>query len=131
MRILFAAAAAVLCTSGLAWAQPTETTPSQPAIPVPATTCGELPTSPTLPDGASANHEAMQASQDALQAFDTSYRANMECRRAELDRLAAQLQARRDEYNAGASNLNALLATWQTEIDEFNARQPRRRNNRN
>jgi hypothetical protein len=72
----------------------------------------------------------MQTAQDALQAYDTAYRANLQCRRAELDRLTAQLQARRDEYNNGAGNLNALLATWQTEIDEFNARQPRRRNNR-
>lgn len=127
MRILIAAAAAALCTSGVAWAQ-TET--SQPAEPAPATACGELPSNPTLPDGATANHEAMQVAQDALQAFDTTYRANLQCRRAELDRLTAQLQARRDEYNNGASNLNALLATWQTEIDEFNARQPRRRNNR-
>lgn len=127
MKIVTAATVAALLMCGVASAQTTPTPPATPPAPVPASTCGELPTLPTPPDGATANNAAMQAFQEQMTAADTAYRANIQCRRDEAQGLQAQASARASEYNAGLAAFNAYAAALQVEIDEFNARPARSR----
>lgn len=116
MKVLLGAAAAVLLMAVPAAAQ---TTPA-------ASTCAALQPAPTLPDGAVADREAMEAANTAFMAWAEAYRTVLTCRRTEAEGIHAQWQARVSEYNAGAEQLNSTNSSWEAEVAEYNERNPRR-----
>jgi hypothetical protein len=118
MRILLAGAAMALLVAGSAYAQTEETSAGTAS----ASTCGELPARPTLPDGANANREQMDAANTAYTAWSQTYHANLTCRRTEADNARATWQARVAEYNAAATGLNESNTSWEAEVAEYNAR---------
>jgi hypothetical protein len=124
MKTLLGAALAAVLLATPALAQ-TETT--APAAPVPASSCGALPAQPTMPDGAVANREEMEAANTAFVAWFEQYRANLTCRSTEATALRAQFEARFAEHNTGVEALEAANTSWTAEAAEFNARTDRRR----
>jgi hypothetical protein len=109
-----------------------QTTPPAPAPQATASRCAAVSTaSPgSLPDGATADADAMNAGNTTFTAWATAERATLECRRAEIADLRATLEARTGEFNGAAERLNTSIATWQAEVDEYNARAPQRRRGR-
>jgi len=132
MRVLLAGAVAALCMAGAAYAQ-TEGAPAAGVV-TSASSCGELPARPTLPDGATADREGMDAANVTYTAWSQAYHANLQCRRTEADNARATWQARVAEYNGGATALNDSNTAWEAEVAEYNARgsepEPRRRGTR-
>lgn len=127
MKVLIGAAAAALLLCGAAAAQETTLTPGPgPAVQVPPSRCGDLPGTPTAPDGADATSDAMQAAMASFTAWEASYRGILECRRTEAREAQALSEQRTSEFNSGVTSFNATVASWTTEVEEFNARQPRR-----
>jgi hypothetical protein len=118
MKMLVGAAFAALMLATPAVAQ---TDPAASAA-VNATSCGALAAPPTLPDGATADREAMEAGNTAFTAWAEANRAVLACRRAEVEALQARFQALRAEYNTGAEQLNATNTAWQADVTEFNER---------
>jgi hypothetical protein len=123
MKLVLTAAVAVLLLATPAMAQ---TDPAAPAA-ANATSCGPLPPPPSLPDGATADREAMEAGNTAFTAWAEANRTVLACRRAEVESLQARFQALRAEYNAGAEQLNATNTVWQADVTEFNERGGNRR----
>ena len=121
MRILLAGAIAALLMAGAAYAQ---TEGSTAGVVTGASSCGELPARPTLPDGATADREGMDAANLAYTAWSQAYHANLQCRRTEADNARATWQARVAEYNSGATALNDSNTAWEAEVTEYNARGP-------
>lgn len=119
MRILLAGAVAALLMAGAAYAQ---TDGSTAGVVTGASSCGELPARPTLPDGATADREGMDAANVAYTAWSQAYHANLQCRRTEADNARATWQARVSEYNGGATALNDSNTAWEAEVAEYNAR---------
>ncbi len=117
MRVLLAGAAMALLVAGSAFAQTEGAGTAQGA-----SSCGELPARPTLPDGATADREAMDAANTSYTAWSQAYHANLTCRRTEADNARATWQARVGEYNAGAAALNDSNTSWEAEVAEYNAR---------
>lgn len=120
MRVLLAGAFAALCMAGAAYAQ-TEGAPAAGVV-TSASSCGELPARPTLPDGATADRAGMDAANVTYTAWAQAYHANLQCRRTEADNARATWQARVVEYNAGAVALNDSNTSWEAEVVEYNAR---------
>lgn len=118
MRILVAGAFAALCVAGSAFAQ----TDGAAGAATGVSACGELPARPTIPDGAAATREQMDAANVAYTAWSQAYHANLTCRRAEADNARATWQARVGEYNGAATSLNESNTLWEAEVTEFNAR---------
>jgi hypothetical protein len=125
MKILLGAAMAAVLLATPAFAQ-TETPPAAPAA-AGQSSCGALPAVPTLPDGATANREEMEAGNTAYRAWYEQYTANIQCRNAEATSLRAQYEARLAEHNAGVEGLNTANTNWTAEAAEFNGRTDRRR----
>lgn len=126
MKVLIGAVVSALLVVSSAAAQTSAPT-APPAAPVPPSTCAPLPEPPALPDGATANQNAMQAGNVAVTAWNETYRVALACRRAEVEALTAQRLARFDEHNAAAAQLNTTIGNWQTEVTEFEARAGQRR----
>ncbi len=129
MKLLKGALAAALMLS--ATIVPVSSAFAQASTPAPAASaatsrCGDLPADPTLPDGASANSQAIQAGDAAYQAWAEAVRTVVTCRRAEYEELLTIATARRDQHNQMAAKLNSLTAAWVVERDEYCAR-PRSR----
>jgi hypothetical protein len=105
-----------------------QTTPAAPAAQAAASRCEAVAAAGPqgLPDGATADADAMNAGNAAFTAWATAERATLECRRAEIADLRATLDARATEFNAAAERLNSAIPAWQAEVDEYNARTPRR-----
>ena len=122
MKTMIVAVAAMLIASP-ALAQ---TAPAAPAS-VPTSSCGNLPTVPTLPDGASASREEMERGNEAFNTWSAAARAVVECRHTEAEALQAQWTTRVSEHNAMVEGLNVTNTSWQAEAAEFNARNERRR----
>lgn len=118
MKVLIAAAAAAVLIALPASAQ----TATAPAAPAPPSQCGALPAPPSLPDGAAANRQAMDAGNTAYNAWLANYRTNLDCLRAEAQAALAISQARAAAYNAGADTLNTTNQSWSAEVAEFTAR---------
>jgi hypothetical protein len=119
MKVLIAAAAAAVLIALPAVAQ---TTPATPATPAPASNCPALAAPPTLPDGATANREAMAAGNTTYQAWATAYQAGYQCRHTEAQQAMAAAQALVAESNRSADTLNQTTAAWQADVAEFTAR---------
>lgn len=119
MKVLIAAAAAAVLIALPAAAQ---NTPATPATPTPASNCPALTAPPTLPDGATANRQAMAAGNTAYQAWATGYQAGYQCRHSEAQQALAAAQALVADSNRAADTLNQTTTAWQAEVAEFNAR---------
>lgn len=124
MKLLIGAAAAALLFAGAAMAQT-----ATPTAPLPPSSCGPVPTAPTLPDGANATSAQMDSGNSAYNTWAQAMQANVQCRRAEAEAIRAQADARTAEYNGYAQQLNQTVSSWQAEVAEYNARgqQPNRR----
>lgn len=118
MRVLLAGAIMALLIASPAAAQDGTT----PAAAPPPSACGELPARPTLPDGATASRQQIEAANTTYIAWSTAFHANLQCRRAESEAARATWQARVSEYNAGAGLINEANTAWEAEVAEFNAR---------
>lgn len=121
MRMLLGAVAALSWVSAAA-AQTTETAG--------ASECAAPPPAPTLPDGAAATREQMDAANAAFSTWAQAYRANLQCRRTEAEALRQRWQARVAEHNALADALNERHSAWEADVAEFNDRAPRRSGSR-
>lgn len=141
MKLVMAAAAAIVLTTTAAFAQPSPpATPALPAAPAaptaPATPsrCPAFPAEPTLPDGATArNMNEMNRGNETYQAWGTAMQSVLECRRAEAQELRTAAQAamalaevRVQEFNGAVARLTAVGTAWQAEAEEFNTRRGRR-----
>lgn len=115
--LISAAAAAALAFATAASAQTEQA--AEVAYP---SQCGELPTAPTLPDGASANNSAMEQGNAAYTAWGQQVQTVLACQRAEAERLNQVANERTAQYNAGAQQLNAVTQSWQAEVAEYNGR---------
>lgn len=117
MRVLIVAAALTLWT----FAASAQTTAAD-AAPNPPSACAELPAAPSLPDGASANNEAMTAGNATYLAWANPVQQSLACQRAEIEAAHRRWDALVAQYNANAQTLNAQRAAWDNEIEEYNAR---------
>lgn len=133
MRVLvFGTVAATLLCAASASAQTPTTIPTPPATSaaVPASRCGDVPTAPAAPDGATANVQQMQAAVAAYDAWRAQIMPNLECRRAEALEARAIADARTSEFNAANLAAREAGAAFQTSSDAFNARNTNRRRGR-
>jgi hypothetical protein len=111
-----AAAALIFVSQALA-----ETAPA-PARAVPPSRCGDLPASPVVPDGATADRKAMTAATEAYTAWSTATKTVLDCRRAEVEELRAREKVLTAEYNAGVDQLNDVSNAVVAETAKFNGR---------
>lgn len=124
MKVLIGAAAAALLFCGAAVAQ--ETTAPAASVQVAPSRCGELPATPSLPDGGAASADNMQVAMASFTSWEAAYRGVLECRRAEAQEAQATSERRTAEFNGGVTGFNATIASWTAEVEEFNGRQNRR-----
>jgi hypothetical protein len=110
--------AALLATPALA-----QTEPAALAAPAAATSrCGDLPPSPTIPDGATANRRTMTAAGEAFNAWGPQAQAIQTCRRAEAEEARQRADALAAQFNANNSELRRVSDAMVAEMAEFNAR---------
>jgi hypothetical protein len=119
--LLGALAALIIATPAMA-----QTEPAAPADAA-ATACGATQAPPTLPDGATADNDAMHAANAAYESWAEANRAVLQCRRIEVEGLNARVAALRAEYNAGVDRMNATIAAWEADVTEYNERNQERR----
>jgi hypothetical protein len=123
MKVIMGVAVAAVLFAAPALAQ---TTPA-PAAAIPPSSCGEATPAPTLPDGATASRQDMEAANTAYTAWAEAYRTNVQCRHDEAEALQAQASARAAEHNAAVETFNTTIAAWQADVAEYNARPANRR----
>jgi len=119
MRVLVMGAALFLLA---AQASAQTNAPADTAAANATSACGALTAAPAMPDGATANNEAMTAGNTAFLAWAQPQQQALACRRAEIEALHARWQALSTEYNAGAQALNAANAARDAELDQYNTR---------
>ena len=124
MKVLMIVAAALVCFAASATAQ---TSPPADNAVTPPSACGPLTRPPAIPDGATADNEAMTAGNAAFLAWAQPEQQSLACRRAEIEAAHARWQALSNEYNAGAQTLNTANAAWEAELAQYNGRAGGRR----
>jgi hypothetical protein len=77
---------------------------------------------PVIPEGATANQQAMDAADAAYLAWGSEVQRNMQCRRAEFERLTAISNVREAEHNRLAQRLAEFTSNWDVERTEYCAR---------
>jgi hypothetical protein len=92
-----------------------------------ATAACNRPTAPVLPDGDTAELEAMVAGQKAVKAYVTETEAYLECLNAEGEAVAEtetpeQQLARIDEHNSAVDEMEAVAGQFNEEIREYKAK---------
>ncbi len=112
MRLLIGAAAMALLFAAPAAAQ------AQPA----PSNCSDFAPAPTLPDGATADREAIEAANTQFEAWGQARIAKLQLCRTEIEALRAQLAPMEQSYNSSTVELNSLHTTWRVEVEEFNGR---------
>jgi hypothetical protein len=112
MKVLLGAAAAALLLASPAHSQAPELTSN----------CTGFPPGPSMPDGATANHEQMTAAGEAVQTWRIDRDGKLAQCLADINALRAQLNALEGAYNAIATERNNLIAAWNQEVTEFNDR---------
>jgi hypothetical protein len=125
MKVILGVAVAAMLFAAPALAQTTPA-PAAPAA-IPASSCGEAPATPTLPDGATASRRDMDAANTTYTSWAEAYRANVQCRHAEAEALQAQAAARAAEHNAAVELFNTTTTAWEADVAEYNARPGNRR----
>ena len=120
MKVLFGAAAAgMLLMASSASAQL-----------APTANCAGWEAGPTIPDGATANRQAMTQASTEVDAWRLAVEAKQTACRADIDAARAQLEAMVQAYNQAGRDRVALVNAWNTEVQEYSARgrDPRGRN---
>ncbi len=117
MKLLFGAAVAAMLIATPALAQ---TPPSS------ASNCPQAGEPPTLPDGATADRNEVEAANERYTTWAQGVSESLTCMRAEAEALHQQWQARVSAHNEAAETLRATTASWEAEVQEFNERNPRR-----
>lgn len=125
MKVILGVAVAAMLFAAPALAQTTPAPAAAAAIP--PSSCGESPAAPTLPDGATASRQDMEAANTTYTAWAEAYRTNVVCRHDEAEALQAQASARAAEHNAAVETFNSMIAAWQADVAEYNARPANRR----
>lgn len=113
MKVLLGAAAAAALLVSPAFAQ---TTPQLPA------NCAGFEPAPTLPDGATANHAAMTAAAERVDAWRLAREAKQQACQTEINTLRAQLDAMIQAYNTAGQERVDVVNAWNVEVQEFSAR---------
>jgi hypothetical protein len=114
MKVLIgAAAAAVMLTAAPAFAQTANVSPN----------CTGFDPAPTLPDGATANRDAVEAMSAQLQAW-------ADARRTKLLACQADINAMTQAFNTAHAEGQAVTTAWNAEVTEFNARNTSSSSNR-
>lgn len=126
MKFVLGAAAAVMLMAGVALAQTETPAPAAPAGPPAVSSCAAVPAEPTVPDGATATNEQVNAFNTAYQAWAATATSAIACRRAEVQSTQAAAQSLLEQHNALAQRINALAANWQTESAEYCGRRGNR-----
>lgn len=123
MKRLIGAAAMALLFAAPAAAQ------AQPA----PSNCSDFAPAPTLPDGATADREAIEVGNTQYQTWGQARLAKLQLCRAEIEALRAQLLTFEQSYNSNNGELGTVVTNWQAEVAEFNERgaSAGRRNPRN
>ncbi len=106
MKVLLGATAAVMLLASPALAQTGAATTSS---------CQNFPAAPTVPDGATAEREAVQTATDAVRAWDTDLQTRIAACRAEITAL-------NNAVNAQDTARAQTVSNMATEIQEFSAR---------
>lgn len=117
MKFLIGVAAATLLMASPALAQ----TPDLPE------SCTGFAAAPTLPDGATADREAIAAADAQFREWHGAGSTKLTQCRAEVEAARARVAAMETAYNAAVAQLNGTRDTWVVEVEEFNARSPRQR----
>lgn len=117
MKFLIGAAAATLLMASPALAQ----TPDLPE------SCTGFAAAPTLPDGATADREAIAAADTQFREWHGAGSAKLSQCRAEIEAARARLTALEGAYNQAVGVMNSTRDAWVVEVEEFNARSPRSR----
>jgi len=125
MKVLMIVAAALVCC--FAASASAQTSPPADNASSPLSACGPLTRPPAIPDGATADNEAMTAGNAAFLAWAQPEQQSLACRRAEIEAAHARWQALSNEYNAGAQTLNTANAAWEAELAQYNGRAGGRR----
>jgi len=121
MKILALAlvGAALLATPALA-----QTEGAAPPAPAAAVTsrCGDVPASPTVPDGATSNRRAMNAASEAFNAWGPQAQAVQTCRRTEAEEARQRADGLAAQFNTNNAELRRVSDLMVAEMAEFNAR---------
>lgn len=112
----------VLLAAAFAAAPALAQTPGAAAPAAAASSCGEMPAAPTIPDGATANRRAMNAAREAYNAWGAQAQTVLSCRRAEAEELNARADALVSAYNAANAQAHAVSEQMAAEVAEFDAR---------
>ena len=113
MKVLLGATAALLVMAAPALAQ---TNP--PALPAQCT----FTAAPAIPDGATANNNAMRDARTALEAWRDTRRAELQACQTAVQALQAQANAAATAYNAAAPETDAIITRFAAENEEYNNR---------
>jgi hypothetical protein len=120
MKVLFgAAAAAALLMASPAFAQL-----------APTANCSGWDAAPALPDGATANRDAMTRASSEVDAWRLAAEAKQAACRADIDAVRAQLETMVQAYNQAGRDRVALVNAWNTEVQEYSGRSDNRRDPR-
>jgi hypothetical protein len=130
MKYLLAACAAALALSASAFAEEAAAPAQQPELPAAqASTCPTftMPADPTLPDGATANANAMQQGNATYQSWIQTVRSGYDCRRNEYRQALANLRAREAELRPMNDKVQTITTGWEAQVNAYNARTGRAR----
>ncbi|HEX8901265.1 hypothetical protein [Vitreimonas sp.] len=115
MKFLIGAAAATLLMASPALAQ----TPDLPE------SCTGFAAPPTLPDGATADRDAITGADAQFREWHGAGTTKLGQCRSEVEAARARVAAMEAAYNAAVAQLNGTRDAWVVEVEEFNARAPR------
>lgn len=120
MKVLLGATAAVLLLASPALAQTQTALPAQ---------CN-FTAAPTIPDGATANNNAMRDARAAVEAWRTTRQAELAACNAASQALLAQANAAAAAHNNAATETDTVIRQFTAENEEYNARAPNQRRER-
>jgi hypothetical protein len=112
--VLGAAAAAVLFLGGAAMAQTT--------TPLPPSNCPTVGAEPSLPEGTTANQDAITSADQAYQTWASATSARLQCLRAEKEHHEAITHARVEEFNTLNTQLRTVTERWAAEREAYCSR---------
>lgn len=87
-----------------------------------ATSCGGFEAAPTLPDGATANRQAIERGNARYAAWSQARVARLQACKVEIETLQAQLRPMIAAFEPAKAELDAVVASWTAEVEEFNTR---------
>lgn len=121
MKVLLGATAALTLLASPALAQ-TQTA----AVPAQC----NFTAAPTIPDGATANNNAMRDARTAVEAWRTTRQAELAACNTASQALLAQANAAAAAHNTAATETDTVIRQFTAENDEYNARAPNQRRER-